>query len=122
MGLVNAGYDRIAGANLRGPLEDVPKVAMERGETFDPLFSSRRRIERFALHGSRSLPPEAFGMVDRERRALVDATMHTASALLGALAETTRRRGVSRVEVADAWLALAAYDDAATISLRGATW
>ncbi|MGZ3478073.1 MAG: hypothetical protein ACXVCJ_26475, partial [Polyangiales bacterium] len=121
-GLVNAGYDKLAGANIRGTLEDVPRVTVERSEVFDPLFASRRRVERFALHGTRSLPPEAFGIVDRERRALLDATMHTASTLLGALAETTRKRGVSRPAVADAWLALAAYDDAATISLRGATW
>jgi hypothetical protein len=121
-GLVNAGYDKLAGANLRGTLEDVPRASMERGEVFDPLFASRRRVERFALHGARSLPPEAFGIVDRERRALVEATMHVASALLGSLAETTRKRGVSRTAVADAWLALAAYDDAATISLRAATW
>jgi len=117
-GLANAGFDVLVGAHLSGPLHRSPKLpAHERAP--DPLVPLRRRVERAALHGLRSLPAEATSTIDRERSALVRHTMLHASAALGALSGSARR---GRGAFAEGWVAAASYVRAATTALWRDAW
>lgn len=79
----------------------------------------RRRLERAALHGPRSLPPEATATVDQERVALAKHSMRHAAAALGGLSAGARR---GRAAFAEAWVAAASFTRAATTSLYRDAW
>lgn len=117
-GLANAGFDTLVGAHLTGSLHRSPKMARAEHAP-DPLVPLRRRIERAALHGLRSLPAEATSTIDRERSQLVRHTMLHASAALGALSGSARR---GRGPFAEGWVAAASYVRAATTALWRDAW
>jgi len=117
-GLVNAGFDTLVGSHFTGPVHRAPKVERD-GELSDPLVGLRRRVERAALHGLRSLPPEAIAQVDHERARLAQHAMHHGADVLGALSAAARR---GRSTFAEGWVAAATYARAATTALFRDAW
>jgi hypothetical protein len=117
-GLANAGLDTLVGAHLAGPLRPAPKIAVDERAS-DPLAALRRRVDRAALHGLRSLPPEATAVVDHERNTLHKHTMQHGAAVLGALSASARK---GRVSFADGWVAAASYVRAAGTCLWREAW
>ncbi len=117
-GTVNAGFDLLVGAHLTGALRRAPKVEAEERAP-DPLVPLRRRVERAALHGLRSLPPEATSAIDHERVALAKRSMPHAATVLGALSASARR---GRGAFAEGWVAAASYVRAATTALWREGW
>lgn len=120
-GRVCLGLDRLQSAHFaRGG--DVaaapPALAAVAGSAPDPLAALRRRLERLAMGGARTLGPGALRSVDHERAALARAMMPEAARALGALATAAARRE----RLADAWLSLAVYERTATRHLWRAAW
>ncbi len=121
-GMANAGFDTLVGAHLAGPLRRSPKISAgspHGNQPPDPLAALRRRVERAALHGLRSLPSEATSTVDRERLALAKHTMRHGADVLGTLAASARR---GRSAFADGWVAAASYARAATTAAWRDAW
>jgi hypothetical protein len=117
-GLAVAGLDTVVGAHFIGTRWDAQRVDAPEAAA-DPLVALRRRIERAALHGLRSLPPEATATLDGERASLERHTMNHASRVLGALVGAAR---IGRGPFAEAWLAAASYATAATTVLWRDRW
>lgn len=116
-GVVNAGYDVVQGAHLDGRKSQGITTAQTEEAPFDPLASFRRRVERVALHGARSLPPTAMRAIDTERAALAKHMLPGAADVLGSLASAR-----DRASLRDAWLASATYARTASIALWRAGW
>lgn len=121
-GLVNAGYDVIQRSHLDGRVGASDARPLGAEGTFDPLHALRRRVERVALHGARSLPPEATAEIDAERVMLGRLFMPQAGERLGALAAAARAPRGRRGDLRDAWLAAATYARAASIALWREGW
>ena len=126
-GRVCLGLDRLQSAHIArageagpslGPSPPVASVASVASVAPDPLAALRRRLQRVAMGGARTLGAGAMRSVEHERAALVRAMMPRAADGLGALAVAAGRRA----RLADAWLSLAVYERAATRHLWRAAW
>lgn len=118
---VNLGLDVLQAADVGGG-RAVDLVTTFEARALDPLHPLRRRVERLAIHGVRSLPTEAGPVVDSERAALERAMLERGSHVLGALhgAALASTRGDPRL--ARAFLTGVVYERTATRSLRHATF
>ncbi|MBL8606910.1 MAG: hypothetical protein JNL38_06300 [Myxococcales bacterium] len=117
-GRVCLGLDRLQAAHVAVAPGASPRALPEAASRLDPLAPLRRRLERVALGGSRTLGPGAQRSVDHERGDLGRAMMPEAARALGALAVAAARRE----RLAEAWLSLAVYERAATRHLLRAAW
>jgi hypothetical protein len=116
-GRVNLGLDpldtRHLPAHAPAPIR-VPGAAADRA---DPLAPLRRRVDRALLGGAASLPGEAMDGIAREATRLRAAMAPGAADLLVALATAARGPGF-----AEAWLAAAAYLQAADATRARRGW
>jgi hypothetical protein len=121
-GRVNLGLDVLARTHVVAPRE--ARVSHEHTASVDPLAPLRRRIVALALGGTRSLPPEARGGIDRERKALRQALMPGAADALGLLAEACVAASTERTKTSldRVFVALTTYERAATSELQRATF
>ncbi len=113
---LSLGYDRLARRDLPViPGEEVARVEHAPATVLEPL---RRRLLRFALAGTRSLPGAAQPEVEREARDL-------RAAMLPLGADTLRQLAVGgrgAEATARAWLALHVYLRTAEAALARARW
>ncbi len=119
-GRCNLGYDRLVAAHAPGLQRDPAELPGPEGEDDDPLVALRRRVERMALGGRGTLPGDVRGAVEREAAALGARHLPTGAAALIALAEAAAP-GAPPDHLADAWLAAAVYDQAATRAILART-
>jgi len=118
---VNLGLDVLQAADVGGGRVTELTTAFE-SRALDPLHPLRRRLERLAIHGVRSLPTEAGPVVDSERAALERALLVRGSHVLGALYEGARASTRGEPRLARAFLTGVIYERTATRSLRQATF
>lgn len=131
-GRCNLGLDALQASHFRPGLSAARELdAPPAGALPDPLAGLRRRIQRVALGGRATLPPEASAELEREARRLGEAMLPTAAALLRALhrgsvacARTltgTRRDGDPEL-LARAYLAAGLFERAASRTLQEQAW
>lgn len=112
------GLDRLQAVHLVAAPGAAPRPLPASEARRDPLAALRRRLQRLALGGTRTLGPSAQRSVDHERAALARAWMPEAARALGALAGAAGRRE----RVVEAWLSLAVYERAAMRHFARAAW
>lgn len=116
---VNLGLDVLTRAQLVAPQKRAAVDAVPAAS--DPLGAVRRRLVALALSGTRSLPPEAGSRIAGECGQLRAGLMPGAASALATMAEACRAAaGGSRLS--EAFLALASYEQAATLKLQRATF
>lgn len=124
-GRVNLGLDVLQAADAGGGPKATVHVDLD-ARAEDPLHALRRRVERVALHGVRSLPTEAGPIVDQERavleRAMLERGSHALAALHAAALAVDRGAPRESAALARAFLAGVTYERGATRVLRRATF
>jgi hypothetical protein len=118
-GRVNLGLDVLTRAQLVTPQRRATVDAAPAAS--DPLSAVRRRLVALVLSGTRSLPPEAGSRIDAECRQLRAALMPSAASALGTIADACRA-GTAGPRLCEGFLALASYEQAATLKLQRATF
>lgn len=113
------GYDRLAARDLPPRGAETTRPATARAPKAPALDAVRRRVLRFALAGTESLPSAALPEVAREAARLRAALMGVGADTLTALALAPRE---APAEVARAWLALQVYARVAETTLARARW
>lgn len=133
-GLVNLGLDRLRGSFMRpgaGGLAVIRPNPDEGATRCDPLVQLRRRLERMALGGRGTMPPEALAAVAGDRGRLARCMMSSAAALLEEVAWASvsternlvgQRRVGSATTLARAWVRAGVYQRAATREFQRAGW
>jgi hypothetical protein len=126
-GRVNLAFDRLGSAATSPHALAAPAAP----DVPDPLLALRRRVERIALAGAATLPPEAAAELARERARFTRLLFPGAAAALAALAAAAhtggrradgRRASIDADRFARAWLRSAVYLDAASRHLAAARW
>lgn len=130
-GRVNMGLDPLQGAHIEGAGAQHPGIEPADGSEPNPLELLRRRLDRMAIGGRATLPPEAREALEAEAARLRHAMMPSAAQLLRTLAESAnkagrdisgaRKRGASH-DLAVVWLTACMYERVARHELFVAAW
>jgi hypothetical protein len=120
------GLDRLQTSYLVGAVSrEIPVVAMEERAASDPLVAHRRRVQRLALAGARSLPPAAIPEVMRESAALERRLLAGAAQSLRSIVaaiDSPPRAASGRAVLARAWLVAASYQQGCWRRIQRARW
>lgn len=120
-GRINLGLDRLVAGDVgAGALKELPRAAD--AVVHDPMLPLRRRLERLALHGVRSMPTEAGPRVDAERAALDRAMLARGADALAALHDAVLASARGAPTLARTFLATHAYERQVTRSLQRAAF
>ena len=115
---LSLGYDRLTRAHVDPASPPEPHMETETSaERLSELTPLRRRVLRYALAGHSSLPGAALPEVSREATRLRAALFRNGAAGLEALSTAHEPERVANV-----WLALHVYLEAASRSLSRSTW
>ena len=127
----NLGFDRLEPVHFSQLAERPQELVLEEELAIDPLAALRRRLERLALGGTATLPPEADAALEAEARLLERQMMPGAARLLRALLRSNldrrqqvdgRRASAEGAAIAHSFVAAASYARAAERELQRQRW